>query len=51
MIAKHCAAIGALEPEDIHDRLQLHLKLLYDAVTNLEVNNGEEGSRADQDAA
>lgn len=41
MIAKHCAATGELEPEDIDERLQLHLKLLYDAVANLEVKNVE----------
>lgn len=41
MIEKHCAETGELEPEDIDDRLQLHLKLLYDAVTNLEVKNVE----------
>lgn len=41
MIAKHCAATGALEPENIDDRLQLHLKLLYDAVANLEVEDVE----------
>jgi uncharacterized protein len=51
MIAKHCAATGELEPEDIDDRLQLHLKLLYDAVANLEVQNVEGNEEADQAAA
>ena len=44
MIAKHCAANNKSEPENIDDRLQLHLKLLYHAVSELEERHSEEGS-------
>jgi Fe-S-cluster containining protein len=41
MVAKHCAATGELEPENIDDRLQLHLKLLYDVIAQMEVKHGD----------
>jgi Fe-S-cluster containining protein len=36
MIAKHCAATGEPGPENVDDRQQLHLRLLYDVLDSLE---------------
>jgi uncharacterized protein len=41
MIAKHCTTTGEPEPENLEDRLQLHLKLLYDVLENLEVKDDQ----------
>ena len=41
MVAKHCAATDQPEPENIDDRLQLHLKLLYDVIAKLEVKHDD----------
>lgn len=51
MIAKYSADTGEPEPVDIDDRLQLHLKLLYDLVENLEVNHVEKSAKTAEDAA
>lgn len=51
MIARHCAATGEPEPENIDDRLQLHLKLLYEVVNNREAEHVEGRSKANKDAA
>jgi uncharacterized protein len=45
MIAKYCAANNELEPQNIDDRLQLHLKLLHDVVSDLEAKHVQENSR------
>jgi hypothetical protein len=51
MIAKHCAATGELEPENVDDRQQLHLKLLYDVLANLEGKDDQASSKTNEPAA
>jgi len=51
MIAKYCAATNEPEPDNIDDRVQLHLKLLYDVVANLEVKHVKGSSETCEDAA
>jgi Fe-S-cluster containining protein len=51
MIAKHCAATGEPEPENIDDRAQLHLKLLYDVLANLEGKDDQGSSKPSKPAA
>jgi hypothetical protein len=36
MIARHCEATGQAQPGDLDDRMRLHLRLLHDAISNLE---------------
>ena len=45
MIARYCAANNEPEPQNIDDRLQLHLKLLHDVVSDLEARHVQENSR------
>jgi Fe-S-cluster containining protein len=51
MIAKHCTATGQAEPETIDDRQQLHLKLLYDVLANLEEKDDQESSNISDGSA
>ena len=51
MIAKHCAVTGESEPESLDDRLQLHLKLLYDVLADLEGKDERESSTASEPTA
>jgi hypothetical protein len=51
VIAKHCAATGEPEPENVDDRQQLHLKLLYDVLANLEDKDDQGSSKASEPAA
>jgi Fe-S-cluster containining protein len=44
MIAKHCAATGEVEPENIDDRADLHLKLLYNLIGNMGANDAQEAA-------
>ncbi len=39
VIARHCAATGEVEPENIDDRADLHLKLLYNFLGNMGAND------------
>ena len=50
MITRHCAATGEPEPRDIEDRLQLHLRLLYDVLATVEIEDDEENSIAESGA-
>jgi hypothetical protein len=51
MIAKHCAVTGEVEPENIGDRRQLHLKLLYDVLDSLEDKDDQGRAKASEPAA
>ena len=42
-IARHCEAAGEAEPSKLDDRMRLHLRLLNDAIANLEDHHVEEG--------
>jgi len=51
MIKKHCALTGEPEPANIEDRYQLHLKLLYDVLDNLEEKDDQGSSKTAEPAA
>jgi hypothetical protein len=51
MITRYCATTGKSEPDNIDDRLQLHLQALYDVVTKLEVQHAEGKPGAGEDEA
>jgi uncharacterized protein len=42
MIARHCEASGEAEPGNVDDRMRLHLRLLHDAIANLEDHHAKE---------
>jgi hypothetical protein len=47
MIVRHCEATGEAEPTDLDDRMRLHVRLLHDAIANLEDHqSGEPHSNA-----
>jgi uncharacterized protein len=41
-IVRHCKATGEAEPTDLEDRMRLHLRLLDDAISDLEDKHEEE---------
>jgi uncharacterized protein len=51
MITRYCATTGKAEPDNIDDRLQLHLQALYDVVAKLEVQHAEGKPGVGEDAA
>jgi Fe-S-cluster containining protein len=50
MITRHCAVTGEAEPIDIEDRLQLHLRLLYNLV-DLEDEHAKRSSEVEKASA
>jgi Fe-S-cluster containining protein len=51
MITRYCATTGKSEPDNIDDRLQLHLQALYAVVVQLEVQHDEANRKVGEDRA
>lgn len=47
MIARHCAATSSQEPTELHERMHLHLQLLYAALANREDGHAKKTSECE----